>query len=164
MNSKTFFALKVTDPYEDYHCIPNNMISNRDVSFVSAAAKVASTSENRFKVGALIVKSGRVMGGSPNITRCSPRTPPNRFSTHAEIAAINVASDTDGSTMYIARLNSRNFYSMSRPCAWCMEKIIEAGVSRVVHTTDLFFGFQEQVAISSFYVDHVTWPKSLSIS
>jgi len=152
-----FFTTTVVDPYEDYTYVESNFVSNKDVSFIAAAAKIAQTSDNRFRVGAIVVKSGRVMGGSPNITRRSPRTPPNRFSTHAEIAAINVSSDCEKSTLYIARLNNSDFYSISKPCAWCMQKIIEMNVSRVVFTLD--YRISSENSISSFYVDEITWNK-----
>jgi len=154
MPTKSFFK-KVCDPYEDYTFIDDYTISNKDASFIAAASRIAKTSDNRFRVGALVVKSGRVLGGSPNITRVSPRTPPNRFSTHAEIAAMSIASETNGSTLYIARLNSQNKYAISRPCAWCMQKIKYYGINRVVFTTDFFLSKKE--SISSFYVDEVTW-------
>ena len=157
-----FFTTNVVDPYEDYAYVESEFISNRDASFIAATAKIALTSNNRFRVGAMVVKSGRVMGGSPNITRRSPRTPPNRFSTHAEIAALNVASDCEKATLYIARLNNSDLYSISRPCAWCVQKIIEAGISRVVFTLDYNDSCEE--SISSFYVDDITWnTKCLSI-
>lgn len=151
---KKFFTTPVIDPYEDYS-VATSFVSNKDISFISAASKIALTSDNRFRVGAIIVKSGRVMGGSPNITRRSPRTPPNRFSIHAEIAAINVSSDCDKATIYIARLNSSNQYSISKPCAWCMQKMVESGISRVVHTLD--YSFSSADSITSFYVDDVVW-------
>lgn len=154
MSTKSFFK-KVYDPYEDYTFIDNDSISNKDASFIGAASKIAKTSDNRFRVGALIVKSGRVLGGSPNITRVSPKTPPNRFSKHAEIAAMDIASETIGATLYIARLNSENKYSISKPCSWCMQKIKQYEINRVVFTTDFFSSKKE--SISSFYVDDVTW-------
>lgn len=157
MPTKSFFK-KVYDPYEDYTFTDDYSISNKDASFIAAASKIARTSDNRFRVGALIVKSGRVLGGSPNITRVSPKTPPNRFSTHAEIAAMDIASETSGATLYIARLNSENKYSISKPCAWCMQKIKQYGINRVVFTTDFFSSKKE--SISSFYVDDVLWTNS----
>lgn len=154
MAVKSFFK-KVYDPYEDYTFIDDYAISNKDASFIAAASKIAKTSDNRFRVGALIVKSGRVLGGSPNITRVSPKTPPNRFSTHAEIAAMDIASETNGATLYIARLNSESKYAISKPCAWCMQKIKQYEINRVVFTTDFFSSKKE--SISSFYVDDITW-------
>jgi len=161
MVTKNFFK-KVYDPYEDYVFTSDDCISNKDASFISAASKIARTSDNRFRVGALVVKSGRVLGGSPNITRVSPRTPPNRFSTHAEIAAMSIASETDGATLYIARLNSDSKYAISKPCAWCMQKIKQYQINRVVFTTDFFSSKKE--SISSFYIDDVKWSTDLASS
>jgi deoxycytidylate deaminase len=151
---KKFFTTPVVSPYKDYSVV-YSPVSNKDISFVSAASKIALTSDNRFRVGAIVVKSGRVMGGSPNITRSSPRTPPNRFSTHAEIAAINFSSHCDKATIYIARLNNSNQYSISKPCAWCIQKIIESGITKVVYTLDQ--KISPASSVTSFYVDDIIW-------
>lgn len=152
--NKKFFTNTVIDPYEDYS-FKSSSVSNKDISFIAATSKIALTSDNRFRVGAMIVKSGRVMGGSPNITGRSPKTPPNRFSTHAEIAAINVSSDCQRATLYIARLNSSDQYSISKPCAWCMQKIIESGITRVVFTLDYKDSYTS--SLTSFYIDDIVW-------
>jgi deoxycytidylate deaminase len=68
---------------------------------------------------------------------------------------MNIASETDGATLYIARLNSENKYAMSKPCAWCMQKIKQYEINRVVFTTDFFSSKKE--SISSFYINDVLW-------
>jgi tRNA(Arg) A34 adenosine deaminase TadA len=131
-----FYSRFVIDPYLDYKSIDYLNVSKNDNSFLAVATKLAATSDNRFRVGALVVKSGRVFGGSANITKRSPSTPPNRFSTHAEIAALKVASQTQDATLYISRLSSTDTLALARPCAWCIQEILESGVYRVVYTVD----------------------------
>jgi tRNA(Arg) A34 adenosine deaminase TadA len=147
-----YYSRKVINPYEDYEYEIYDHISNNDQKFLSVATKLAFTSDNRFRVGAIVVKSRRVLGGSSNITRRSPSTPPNRFSTHAEIAAIKVASDTDGATLYVARLNSADTNAMAKPCSWCMQKIMESGIDKVVYTTG-------HESAESFYISSVKWSR-----
>lgn len=146
--SMNYYSRPVVEPYEDYDFV-DAPVSKKDSSFLAAAAKIAATSPNRFRMGAMVVKSGRVLGGAVNITKTSPSTPPNRFSTHAEIAAMNTASDTSGATLYIARLDKFDSTVMAKPCGWCIQKIIEKKIYRVVFTTNL-----EPL---SFYTDMVTW-------
>lgn len=146
----SFYSRFVVDPYLDYNTIDYDDVSRNDLSFLAVATKLAATSNNRFRVGALVVKSGRVFGGSANITKRSPSTPPNRFSTHAEIAALKVASETEDSTLYISRLSSLNAPALARPCAWCIQKITEAGVRRVVYTVD-------KKTSKYFYTSTINW-------
>jgi tRNA(Arg) A34 adenosine deaminase TadA len=143
-----YYSRPVVEPYEDYDFV-DCPVSKKDSSFLSAAAKIAATSPNRFRMGAMVVKSGRVLGGAVNITKISPSTPPNRFSTHAEIAAMNTASETNGATLYIARLDKFDNTVMAKPCGWCIQKIIENGIYRVVFTTG-----SDPL---SFYSDMVNW-------
>jgi len=131
-----FYSRFVIDPYLDYKSIDYLNVSKNDNSFLAVATKLAATSDNRFRVGALVVKSGRVFGGSANITKRSPSTPPNRFSTHAEIAALKIAAQTEDTTLYISRLSSTDTLALARPCAWCIQEILESGVYRVVYTVD----------------------------
>jgi tRNA(Arg) A34 adenosine deaminase TadA len=143
-----YYSRPVFEPYQDYDFV-DSPVSKKEASFLAATAKIASTSPNRFRMGSMIVKSGRVLGGAVNITKISPSTPPNRFSTHAEIAAMNTASETDGATLYVARLDKFDNTVMAKPCGWCIQKIIDFGIYRVVFTT----GAEPM----SFYTDMVSW-------
>jgi len=143
--------IPLRNPYKQYSFI-SDTLSNSDSSFLSATAKIALTSDYRFRMAALLVKSGRVLGGDVNIPRITPDTPPNRCSTHAEIRVIKNTKNTDGATMYIARLLLNNNTAMAKPCVWCLEHIIEAGISRVVYT-------ENNNSSSSFYTDMITWNK-----
>lgn len=147
-----YYARKVVSPYDDYIYETYDHISKNDQKFLAVATKLAFTSDNRFRVGAIIVKSGRVLGGSANITRRSPRTPPNRFSTHAEIAALRVASSTDKAILYVSRLSSLDQCAMAKPCAWCVQKITESGIDKVVFTTG-------PETAESFYTSTIQWSR-----
>lgn len=145
----TYYSRPVSDAYKAYSYLPEDL-SNNDISFLSAAAKIATTSTYRFRMGALLVKSGRVLAGDVNIPKISPSTPPNRVSTHAEIRTIKNTRNVRGATLYVARLRSKDIPALAKPCAWCMQEIIDAGISRVVFTTNSELG-------SSFYTDMITW-------
>ena len=151
MSRMNYANIPLRNPYKQYSFI-SDTLSNSDSSFLSATAKIALTSDYRFRMAALLVKSGRVLGGDVNIPRITPDTPPNRCSTHAEIRVIKNTKNTDGATMYIARLLLNNNTAMAKPCVWCLEHIIEAGISRVVYT-------ENNNSSSSFYTDMITWNK-----
>jgi tRNA(Arg) A34 adenosine deaminase TadA len=145
-----FYSRFVVDPYLDYQSIDYSDVSKSDYSFLAVATKLAATSDNRFRVGALVVKSGRVFGGSANITKKSPSTPPNRFSTHAEIAALRIASQTQDSTLYVSRLSSADTPALAKPCAWCIQEILDSGVYRVVYTVS------DKIS-KYFYTSTIAW-------
>lgn len=137
-------------PYSSYTSNVSNDISGKDKSFLSAAAKLAQTSDNRFKMACIAVRSGSVLGADINVTKKSPSTPPNRFSTHAEIGAMKSCSDPTNATLYIARLKVDGSSAMAKPCSWCMHFIKLNSIYRVVYTTD--FDYPE-----SFYISSVEW-------
>lgn len=136
-------------PYDTYDYIEESL-SNNDISFLAATAKIALTSDYRFRMAALLVKSGRVLGGDTNVHRITPDTPPERMSTHAEIRVLKNTKTTKGATLYVARLKAQDEHGLARPCVWCMSAILDAGISRVVFSTNDGNG-------SSFYTDMISW-------
>lgn len=136
-------------PYTAYNHIDDDL-SNADKSFLAATAKAAISSQYKFKMAAMVVKSGRVLAINTNYHKRSPYTPPNRWSTHAEIRALRSSPDTKGATLYIARLAKSGDYATAKPCAWCMEHIITAKIDRVVYTLN-------DNNYSSFYTEMISW-------
>jgi deoxycytidylate deaminase len=59
-----------------------------------------------------------------------------RVFLHAEISALVKIRWGKPTTIYVARLKKDGEYGMSRPCPICMRAIREAGINRVVYTTD----------------------------
>ena len=145
----TYHTRPIKHPYDTYDYI-DEPLSNNDISFLAATAKIALTSGYRFRMAALLVKSGRVLGGDTNSPRITPDTPPNRVSTHAEIRVLKSTRNTKGATLYVARLKSKDEYGLARPCVWCMNTIINAGIAKVVFTTNDTDG-------GSFYTNMITW-------
>lgn len=136
-------------PYEAYTYKPVH-VSKKDRSFLAAAAKLALTSDNRFKMACFVVRSGAVLGCDTNVTKTHPTTPPNRFSTHAEIGALQTVTDPTWSTLYIARLKLDGTTAIAKPCSWCMQELQKKQIYRVCFTTD------EQKP-DSFYVSEINW-------
>lgn len=148
----TYHTEPIKKPYETYDYIEASL-SNNDISFLAATAKIALTSDYRFRMAALLVKSGRVLGGDTNLAKITPNTPPNRVSTHAEIRVIKNTKNTQGATLYVARLKSKDEYGLAKPCVWCLNSILDAGIYKVVFTTNDNIG-------AAFYTDMITWNES----
>lgn len=100
------------------------------------AAKVAMTSKFRhWRHGAIIEKSGRVI--SRGVNSLKPIAPQdNKYSTHAEAAAIrNAGKHTKGATIYSARV-ACNRLGNAKPCKKCELLIRLAGIKEVVYSID----------------------------
>lgn len=98
------------------------------------AAKVASASDHKQRMGAVLVNSGRVISHSCNVHSDGPLSLPSRRSIHAEIATLKKtkAKSTQGGTLYTARLDSSGRFAQARPCVYCLHIARTAGVQRFV--------------------------------
>lgn len=119
-------------------------------NFLNLATKIASNNQNRWKHGAILVKSGRVISMAPNIYKNDPdlfkREAPEDHehqrqriidycSEHAEARVVRLAGDNArGSVVYVARVNKDGNSRMSKPCDNCHRILTEAGVKTVVYT------------------------------
>lgn len=117
------------------------MISNRDNAYLSVARYLAKKSRAKKMHGAIVVKSGRVLGTGFNKNRNNPNiVSPEHIKTdcsyHAEELAIRDAgSDVRGAIIYVARVNKVGQDRDSMPCPKCFSLIKESGIKRIIHTT-----------------------------
>lgn len=118
------------------------MLSRREQAFLSVARYFATKSKARKMHGAVLVKSGRVVGTGYNKDRNSPFVvSPEHIkphcSRHAEFEAIREAGDNaNGAVLYVARVNKQGQDRNSRPCRLCNEIIISSKIKKVIHTKD----------------------------
>ena len=117
--------------------------------FMAAALELAETAykENEVPVGAIIVKSGMVIGrGFNQVIR------KNSVSSHAEIIAINNASKTINNY----RLNECDIYVTLEPCHMCAKAIVDARIQ------NLYFAAPEPKTGSIISVDNFLDKKFLN--
>jgi deoxycytidylate deaminase len=104
------------------------------------ARYLAARSSARKKHGAIVVKSGRVLGVGFNKDRNSPFTlSPEHIkkhsSRHAEIEAIRDANwNVKGATIFVARVNNQGIDRDSKPCSLCDAIITETQIKKVIYT------------------------------
>lgn len=104
-----------------------------------ARNQAAKSRYERWPMGAVLVKGGRVQGASPNVIRNPAGLPGVAWedcSIHAEAAVLKKVSQKRGGTMYVARLMRTGSLGLARPCPRCEESLVEFGVIRVVWTID----------------------------
>lgn len=115
-------------------------LSKSEESFLSVARYLAKKSTSRQKHGAIIVKSGRVLGTGFNKTTnnpyiVSPEHIKSHCSRHAEIEAIRDANwNVKGAILYVARVNKQGADRNSRPCIRCEVVIESSQIKKVIYT------------------------------
>ncbi len=118
------------------------MLSKREEAFLSVARYFAVRSKARKKHGAVLVKSGRVVGTGYNKDRnhplfISPEHIKLHCSRHAEVEAIKEAgSNSNGAILYVARVNNQGKDRMSKPCKLCEAVIKKNKIKKVIYTRD----------------------------
>lgn len=116
------------------------MLSKSEKAFLSTARYFAGKSTSRQKHGAVIVKSGRVLGTGCNKDTndpmiVSPEHIKSHCSRHAEIEAIRDASwNVRGAVLYVARVNRYGQDRNSKPCIRCEVVIKEMKIKKVIYT------------------------------
>jgi len=92
----------------------------------------------RWPMGAVLARGGRIIAAAPNSLRNEPSMaglPLEKCSIHAEAAVLRQVNRAGG-TMYVARLTRGGTRALARPCRRCRKLLVEAGVRSVVWTID----------------------------
>lgn len=119
------------------------MLSKKDVSFLNIARYLADKSEEKKRHGAVVVKSGRVVGVGYNKFKNHPDVIPEGLikkhcSRHAEEAAIHEAgNNAKGAILYVARVNKQGIDRNSKPCIVCAKLIKKSGIKKVIYTMEI---------------------------
>ena len=130
--------------------IPISLASKNQRRWLNIARELATSSKCKSLHGAVIVKSGRIIGSGFNHDRYrgfGTLTYTNYgkkiYSTHAEIDALLDVGDYSllrGATMYITRRDKDGNFGYSAPCIRCQEMIktmqSKWGLSRALFTLD----------------------------
>jgi deoxycytidylate deaminase len=115
-------------------------LSNSEQAYLSVARYLSRKSQANKKHGAVVVKSGRVVGTGYNKDRnhplfISPEHIKTHCSRHAEVEAIREAkSNSSGAILYVARLNREGKDRNSKPCGLCEVVIRKAKIKKVIYT------------------------------
>ena len=137
--------------------------SKQQMKFFERAADVAADSNfDKYHVGCIAVLKNKIIATSPNKLKTHPlqaeydrfrnfnnikSDPKNMHSLHAEIACLNSLRYQDinykDMELYIVRLRRDRDYGLARPCAACMNLIINKGIRRIYYSTNLSFAFEE---------------------
>ncbi len=137
--------------------------SKQQMRFFERAADVAADSSfDRYHLGCIAVLKNKIIAASSNKLKTHPKQaeydrfrdfnnirsdPKNMHSLHAEIACLNMIKDQNINykdlELYIVRLRRDRDSGLARPCAACMNYILNKGIRRIYYSTNLSFAFEE---------------------
>lgn len=106
----------------------------RHERLLDRAAGVALTSTYRWQLGAVIARGGNILAVGANSFRNPPSIDHKNATVHAEIAALKKVRNTDGCTIYVARVNRLGTLRLARPCLACYTQLADAGIREIVYT------------------------------
>jgi len=116
------------------------MLSKKQKAYMNVARYMASKSEEKNRHGAVVVKSGRVLGMGYNKIKNHPHVimeGRHKFDCgpHAEVEAIKDAGKhAKGATLFVARVNKNGEDRLSKPCVNCQKYIEESEIKNVIYT------------------------------
>ena len=115
------------------------------MSLRSAQIQAKKSKHKQHRVGAVVVKGGRILSYGHNQIRPSKELKTETI--HAEEAAILQAIKVSGiqslagSKIYVTRYTKGNKVGLAKPCARCMGLISSVGIRSVNYTTDFSISF-----------------------
>ncbi|WP_376738602.1 hypothetical protein [Streptomyces noursei] len=104
-------------------------------AFLAIALRHAQQSRCRYRVGAVLVKGGRVLAHACNRYRNSPGIDFHHATFHAEEVLLRRARCPRGAVVYVARVSATGAPRMARPCPRCQGVLATGGVIRAHYTT-----------------------------
>lgn len=124
------------------HTLDDLTLSHADIRYLHLAARHAQNAQSpRYHLGAVIVRSGRVLSTGANRLKNTPsdRIPRSAWSTHAEEDCLKQLPEKAKGrrlTLYVARINRIGELRLARPCQRCWTAAVNAGVSKIVYSTN----------------------------
>ena len=104
------------------------------------AVKMAENSTYKQRLGACLVKSGKIIGKGFNRLRHHKFSfsYPYLHQYHAECGALlhSPTSCIMGSSLFVARINRMGITRLAKPCSSCMSLLRDHGIRQVTYTTN----------------------------
>ena len=129
------------------------MLSGTELKWLSYAVDECElASHSQWRVGAVIVKGGRVLSTGVNRYRNKPdQVDLAGVSYHAEEVAIRKAGDVRGATIYVGRITRSGRIGSAKPCVRCQALLLENGVSTAIWTEPYGWGKSRVIRLE----DHI---------
>jgi len=89
-----------------------------------------------FRGGSVLSVGFSKLHTEPRLVDCSTLEMRRRISTHAEIDAMNRATNLKGASIAVARIGRNGKIALSKPCEHCQNDMLEAGIKKIIYTVD----------------------------
>jgi tRNA(Arg) A34 adenosine deaminase TadA len=109
---------------------------------ISVAIKEALNSKYKHRIGAVIVKGGRILSVGHNKVGHRAKHGIWESSVHAEIHAISKLlkpkyhDKLQGCKIFVARVKKSGQIGLAKPCPCCLSFIKSVGIREIIYTTD----------------------------
>lgn len=113
--------------------------TNKQRRLFEIAKQLSRKSSYKYRVGAVVVRSGKPIGFGFNKPQKTHPKSSNEFRTiHAELDAMIGLSreEISGADLYIFREHKDGHIALARPCDHCLALIREYGIRRIYYTID----------------------------
>jgi deoxycytidylate deaminase len=124
------------------------------------AKKIASLSDFKYQVGAVVFNKGRIISVGYNSTKTHTKLMKyfSHATLHAECDAVLHCPNPDaldGASMIVYRTKKNGSPAMSKPCPMCRQIMFEYGIKKVYWSTDQF-PFWDNAKVEDLFneVDH----------
>jgi deoxycytidylate deaminase len=120
-------------------------LSRTELRWLVKAVDVCDEATHKqWRVGAVLVRAGRVISTGANRYRNDPALVEyEEISYHAEEVAIRRAGNAEGATIYVARITRSGKVGAARPCKRCQALLLEHRVHTAVWTEPYGWGKQK---------------------
>ncbi|MEU0375310.1 hypothetical protein ABZ070_35230 [Streptomyces sp. NPDC006283] len=108
--------------------------------YLNLALKQAARSRCRYRVGAVLVKGGRILGHACNRYRNCAKIDFKHATFHAEEAVLRRRNTPHGAIIYVARLSRAGTPMLALPCPRCQDALAAHGVAEARYTTGTGIG------------------------
>lgn len=132
--------------YTSNVCSSSWVATKRIVQMMALARRLSLKSTyEKYKIGAVIARKGRVVGVGFNRHKTHTLSPHAYKYLHAEVdAALGVpVKQLKGATIYVYREKKDGTPGLARPCSSCEGFLKKHGVKTVVYTTDTEMSMEE---------------------
>lgn len=107
----------------------SSAVSKRFIKLMQLAHKEAQKVDGNHKLGAILVKGGRILAKSGN-NYTNYR--------HAEVACLSKVWESEriGAILIVARTRKTQMYGMAKPCPDCENFIRDSGIKKVYYSNN----------------------------
>lgn len=113
-------------------------LSKKDHQMINRAFEASEEATHKFRIGCVVYAKKPIAITQNEGNKTHPNLPGLVNKLHAEMRALKYLNNVQGAVMVVVRGSKQN-PRLARPCSHCLDIIKEAGIKKVIFTTDAGF-------------------------